>query len=158
MNTSNVIARGRVTYTAPRIGKKEPGFDTSFRLGDNTQRETISTAEAFLVLLADPATVAKFTAYSMPVNFVADLQADVDAIEDKKGEQTDDRTGDAGETALARTQIRQARELIADLNSSVRNKFRTDPEVLAEWSTASRIHRTGRRRNDDTPPPEPPVG
>ncbi len=49
------------------------------------------------------------------------------------------------------------RELIADLNS-VRNKFRTDPEVLAEWSTASRIHRTGRRRNDDdTPPPEPPV-
>ncbi len=45
----------------------------------------------------------------------------------------------------------------ADLNSSVRNKFRTDPEVLAEWFTASRIHRTGRRRNDDdTPPPESP--
>jgi hypothetical protein len=146
-----------IAATARRIGKKEPGFDTPYRLGDDTQREIIATADAFLLLLADPATAAKFTAFSMPATFIADIQADIDTIKGKKGEQTDARTGDAGETALTRTQIRQARDLIADLNSSVRNKFRTDPEVLAEWSTASRIHRTGRRRTNDTPPPQPPI-
>lgn len=146
-----------ISNTSRRIGKKEPGFDTPYRLGDDTQREIISTADAFLLLLADPTTAAKFTAFSMPATFVADLQADIDTIKGKKGEQTDDRTSDVGETALTRAQIRQARDLIADLNTSVRNKFRTDPEVLAEWSTASRIHRTGRRRNGDTPPPEPPT-
>ncbi len=33
----------------------------------------------------------------------------------------------ASETALTRTQIRQARYLITNLNSSVRNKFRNAP-------------------------------
>ena len=93
----------------------------------------------------------------MPATFVADLQADVSTITGKKGEQIDDRTGDAGETALTRTQVKQARELIADLNVSVRNKFRTNPTILAEWSTASRIHRTGRSKPDDTPPVPPVV-
>ena len=44
-----------------------------------------------------------------------------------------------GEATLTRTLIRQAR----DLNVSIRNKFRNEPAVLAEWSTDSRIHRTG---------------
>jgi len=43
-----------------------------------------------------------------------------------------------GETAATRAQIREARDLIADLNTSVRNKFRNNPAILAEWSTASR--------------------
>jgi hypothetical protein len=146
-----------ISATARRIGKKEPGFDVDYRLGEDTQREIIATAEAFLLLLADPANAAKFFAYSMPATFVTDLQADIDTITGKKGEQTDDRTGDAGETALTRTQVKQARELIADLNVSVRNKFRTDPAILAEWSTASRIHRTGRSKPDDTPPVPPVV-
>jgi hypothetical protein len=141
---------------ARRIGKKEPGFEVDYRLGEDTQREVIATAEAFLLLLDTP-TAAKFIAYSMPATFVADLQADVSTITGKKGEQIDDRTGDAGETALTRTQVKQARELIADLNVSVRNKFRTNPTILAEWSTASRIHRTGRSKPDDTPPVPPVV-
>ena len=145
-----------ISATARRIGKKEPGFDVDYRLGEDTQREIIATAEAFLLLLDTP-TAAKFIAYSMPATFVADLQADVNTITGKKGEQIDDRTGDAGETALTRTQVKQARELIADLNVSVRNKFRTDPAILAEWSTASRIHRTGRSAPEDTPPVPPVV-
>ena len=147
-----------IAATARSIAKKQPGFDVNFRLADNTQREIVSTGEAFLEHLQDPATVANFTAYSIPSGFVADLEEDLITISGRKGDQTDDRTGDAGETALTRTQIRQARDLIASLDTSVRNKFRTDPEVLAEWSTASRIHRTGRRRNEDeTPPLEPPT-
>jgi len=145
-----------ISATARRIGKKEPGFEVDYRLGEDTQREVIATAEAFLLLLDTP-TAAKFIAYSMPATFVADLQADVSTITGKKGEQIDDRTGDAGETALTRTQVKQARELIADLNVSVRNKFRTNPTILAEWSTASRIHRTGRSKPDDTPPVPPVV-
>lgn len=146
-----------IAATARRIGKKEPGFEVGFRLGDDTHREVIATAEDFLLKLADAATAAKFVAYSMPATFVTELQADVNTITGKKGEQTDDRLDDVGETALTRAQVKQARELIADLNVSVRNKFKTNPAILAEWSTASRIHRTGRSAPDDTPPVPPVV-
>jgi hypothetical protein len=91
-------------------------------------------------------------AYSMPASFVTDLADDIETITGKKAEQTDNRTEDAGETALIRARIKQARDFIANLNASVRNKFRTNPEILAEWFTASRIHRTGSRKPEDTPP------
>ncbi len=39
--------------------------------------------------------------------------------------------------------IREGRALIKSLNTSVRNFFRANPEILAEWRTASRIRPTG---------------
>jgi len=36
------------------------------------------------------------------------------------------------------------------------SKFRRNPEVLAEWASASHIHRTPRKGPENTTPPEPP--
>ena len=65
---------------------------------------------------------------------------------------------DVGDTVRTRGLIAEAREVIGSLNTSVRNRFRRDPDILAEWRTASRIHRTGGPGPDEpTPPPVPPV-
>lgn len=146
-----------IADTARTIARKEPGFAADFRLGDDTHREIITTAAAFLENLQDPATVAKFIAYALPADFVQDLQTDLAAIDDRKSEQTDDRINDIGDNAHNRALVKEARELIKTLNTSVKNRFRRDPEILAEWATASRIHRTGRAVPDETPPPAPAV-
>ena len=139
-----------IAATSRTISRAEPGFSADFRLGDDTHREILATATDFLAHLQDPATVAKFTAYDMPAGFVADLAADLAAIDGKGAEQTDDKMEDVGDTVR--------REVIGSLNTSVRNRFRRDPDILAEWRTASRIHRTGGPGPDEpTPPPVPPV-
>ena len=148
-----------ISGTARTISRAEPGFSAGFRLGDDTHREILATATAFLGHLQNPATVAKFHAYDMPVGFVADLQADLAAINGKGAEQTDDKIEDIGDTARTRALIAEARDVIGGLDTSVRNRFRRDPEILAEWRTASRIHRTGGSGSDEqsSPPPVPPV-
>ena len=146
-----------IADTARSIARQEPGFSTDFRLGEDTHREIIATASAFLEKLLDPAVAGKFIAYSLPADFVADLQADLAAIAGKKSEQTDDRIEDIGDNAHNRALIKEARDLIKSLNSSLKNRFRRDPEILAEWATASRIHRSGRRGSEETPPPAPPA-
>ncbi len=146
-----------IAETARTIARKEPGFAADFRLGDDTHREIIATATAFLEKLQVPATAAKFIAYAMPADFVADLDTDLAAIDGKKAEQTDDRIEDIGDNAHNRALIKEARDLIKSLNTSVKNRFRRDPEILAEWATASRIHRTGSSGPVVTPPPAPPA-
>ena len=145
-----------ITDTARTIALLEPGFDVGYRLPEYTQREILAAAEDFLLKLADAATFAKFQAYSIDAAFLTELQADVTLISGKKSEQAGDRIGDIGGTAETAGQISEARKLIKALNTSVRNKFRNDPVVLAKWSAASRIHRTS-SRNPGNPPPTPPA-
>ena len=92
----------------------------------------------------------------MPADFVADLTADLAVIGDKGAEQTDDKIGDIGGTVRTRSLIAEAREVIGSLNTSVRNRFRQQPDIFAEWRTASRIHRTGGGGQED-PAPVPPL-
>jgi hypothetical protein len=148
-----------IAETARSISRQEPRFSTAFRLGEPTQREIIAAATAFFEQRRDPAMAARFIAYSLPADFVTDLQSDLAAIRGKGDEQTDDRLEDVADTAANRSLIKQAREVIRNLNTSVKKRFRRDPAILAEWTTASRIHRTGSSGSGDaTSPPAPPLG
>jgi len=146
-----------ISGTARTISTKESGFSTHFRLGDDTHKDILATAGDFLEHLEDAATVAKFVAYLLPADFVATLKADLAEISDESDEQTDDKLHDVGDTALTRALIKEGRALIKSLNTSTRNLFRRNPEVLAEWRTASRIHHTGGSGAEETPAPAVPT-
>ena len=144
-----------IARTARVIDRQEPGFATAYRLTDNTQREILATATAVLAKLKEPGTAAKFVSYSMPENFVTDLESDLAAAAALGGEQHDDHLGGTGDTARVRALVREGRELLESLDASVRNRFRDNPEALAEWRAAARIHR---RKPGTTPPtPTPPA-
>ena len=148
-----------IAGTAETIARKEPGFDASFQLGANTQRDTLADAKTFLKNLEDNAVVAKFIAYAMALDFVQDLIDDLAAIDGKKDEQLEDKQDSTGETARTRALIQEGRALLKSLNTSVTNRFRRDPEILAKWQTASHIERSP-RKSDDTgniTPPTPPT-
>ncbi len=145
-----------IAATARTIALKgNPGFDTSFTLGPDTQRQILSDAETFLAHLADSAVVAKFTAFSMDPDFVQDLRDDLQAISGFGSEQHEDLQTDTGSTARVRALIKEARLLIKSLDSSVSNRFRRDPEILAQWRTASHIRRSPRKREEQAPSPLP---
>jgi hypothetical protein len=67
-----------IARTARAIDAGEPGFADRFRSPANpTQKALLTAADAFARELADPAVVAKFLAYELPADFVADLADEV---------------------------------------------------------------------------------
>jgi hypothetical protein len=160
--TSPLASSGKppAASTSPAtIARKEPGFAADFRLGDDTHREIIASASAFPGHLEVTATAAKFIDYSMPADCVTDLQTDLAAIDGKKSEQTDDRIEDIGDNARNRALVKEARDLIKSLGTSAKNRFRRDPAILAEWTTASRLpHPPHRRQRSGGNPASHPAG
>lgn len=144
-----------IAGTARTIEVKQPGFAAAFSLGPDTQRDTLASAAAFLVELGKPGVAAAFLAYSMDDTFVQDLAEAIQEIEGQKDGQEEDQQEDSGKTARERALIKEARALIRSLTTSVKNRFRRDSEILAEWATASRIHRTGGSGPEVIPPPAP---
>jgi len=135
-----------IAATAAAIGKKEPAFATPYRLGDDTHRLILADAGRILKQLETPATVARFIAYPMDPGFVADLKADLALIDGKGEAQEKDEIGSVGDTARVAALISEARELLKSLATAMKNKFRRNPEILAERVTASHFQRTPRKR------------
>jgi multidrug efflux pump subunit AcrB len=146
-----------IARTARAIAKKEPGFDIAYRLGDDSHRAIRDTATAVLARLQDAPTAAKFLAYDMPADFVTDLQADLAQISSDTLDQAADLRDAVGGTARVRELIQEGRELIRALDASVKNRFRDDPSLLAEWQTASHIRRRNRKAEEDQPTPVRPT-
>jgi hypothetical protein len=130
----------------------QPGFATPYPLPrDGTQRSLIAHARQVLALLKGKAPlIAQFTAYELPADFVTDLEADLAAFDAATDSQADDRISGVEDTATARRLLVEGRAAVVQLNASVRNKYRRQPEILAAWRTASRVDRP------DTTQPTPP--
>jgi|GEM_PF-811748 len=146
-----------IAETARTIALDEPGFSAAFKMGDESQRATIQTANDFLKALAKPDAVAKFIAYDLPDDFVADLQADLAAIGVTGEEQDEDKREAVGDTEKIRVLIQEGSDLLKILNTSVRNKFRDQPTILAEWQTASHVRRRNRKGDDKKDSTDPAV-
>jgi len=151
-----------IAKTARKIADEEPGFSTSYKMGEDTQQANIQTANAFLKELSKPGVAAKFIAYDLPADFVTDLQEDLAAIDDTAEDQDEDRREDAGDTEKIRGLIKEGKALLTTLDTSVRNKFRDQPTILAEWQTASHVRRRNRKGDDkkdgtDPATPTPPA-
>ena len=143
-----------IAKTARTISRSEPGFHVPYKLGDDSQVSVFNTAKDVLDALQAPGVAAKFIAFDMPATFVADLQADIGAIGGVGEDQDEDQQTGSRTTAKVRKLIKEGRELITRLDTSVRNRFRDAEEILAEWQTASHIRR---RRSQPTDTPATPI-
>ena len=144
-----------ISRTARSIAMTDPGFATDFRLGDESQREIVAAATRILAHLQNPSTVARFIAYDLPADFVTELAADLQAVSAFGSEQTDDYLTAVGDTARTRALLKEGRDLIKTLSTSVINRFRRDPEILAQWQTASHLERSARPVATPSPTPTP---
>lgn len=146
-----------IAKTARTIARDDPGFDADFRLGEETQRGILASADAFLEKL-EPQVVAKFTDYELPDDFASVLKRDFKAIHGLEDEQTEGRMEATGGTAEVRKLLAEGRALLRQLDTAVRNRYRHDPEILAAWRVAARIHRPSRPPGTEPARPSNPDG
>ncbi len=128
-----------------------PGSNLKFRLPRNrSQQNLLATGRAFHTD-ATPLE-AKFIEYGLGKFFLADLQADIDAVEtadtaaDTSDEQKAAATGgliDAAKRGMANSR---------KLNAIVRIKYDNNPQKLAAWTLASHLEKAPKKA-----PPKPPT-
>ncbi|MCM8610712.1 MAG: hypothetical protein NFW17_01290 [Candidatus Accumulibacter sp.] len=135
-----------IARTARAIDAGEPGFADRFRspAGAN-QQALLTAADAFARELADPAVAARFLAYELPADFVADLADDIAAIRSADADmQSDDQTGVASTAAVGRL-IREGMAEVMQLDAIMNNKYARNRDRMRAWDSASHIDRAARR-------------
>jgi len=161
--TSRSEARAAVREDLENINRTartmdhEPGLNEKFRLPprDNDQ-VLLSAARAFL---ADALPLkAQFVAHEMPADFLEDLQADIQAMEEAIDNQSGGRGNRAGAKAAIDDAIERGRVIARKLDAIVNNKYRNSPATLAEWASVSHIERAPKRRASTQVPPPGSVG
>lgn len=158
-----------ITRTAAAIDQNEPGFADKFHSPKAYNPAALLTvADAFLLQLvnqpsdssavktAKTALIAKFVAHEMNANFVANLQTDRDAITDAQAAMESGSEDRVGNTAAISPLIQQGMKALNTLDAIMHNKYSTQPEKMAAWTTASHIERDPKRTNAaPTPAPTP---
>jgi len=163
-----VLDLKNIARTAREIDKKQPGFAAPYRIPDNPAESAITThADSLLARLEDeaddPAAVkpakaalrARFIAYEMAADFVADLRADREAI--AEANQTNEaETRDCVEnTALIGQLLGEINEVVSGLDAVMYNKYTRQPEKLRAWQTASHVERAPQREKKAAAAPAP---
>lgn len=109
-------------------------------LEDNTTAGGDSPAQ----LTAKAALRAKFIAYEIASDFVADLRADRDALDACNSDKHTDNLEGVESTSAIETLLSQAQAVITRLDAAVLNKYSRDPDKLAAWKSASRTERAAK--------------
>jgi hypothetical protein len=144
-----------IRRTARVMANDVPGINEKFRVPrSNNDQGLLNAARAFL---ADATPLkTQFIAHEMPVDFLEDLQADIDAMQAAISNQSSGVGGHVAAGAALDDAISRGLELVRTLDVIVRNKYANNPAVLAEWTSASHTERGPRRskpENVSTPPP-----
>ncbi len=98
-----------------------------------------------------------FAEYGLTAAFFNNMRVQADRLEAHAALQVAGVGAGVDTNAALDETLREADEVVARLDTVVRNRYRDDPAKLAAWESASRVERAPRRKaEDDTAPPPPP--
>lgn len=95
---------------------------------------------------------ARFIAYEMPADFLADLNADASALEAAIAAQGNAVAGRVNAGTAIDDTIDRGVEIVRKLKDIMRLKYADDPVALAEWTRASHVEKAPRRSAAPSPP------
>jgi hypothetical protein len=158
-----------IARTARAIGLDEPDFPVAaYRHPGKYTEEPITThADALLKLLEDQpadspeqttakaALRAKFIAYETAADFVEDLRADRAALDACNAAKHSDNHEGVESTSAIDTLLAEAKAIVTRLDAAFLNKYKTNPDKIAAWKSASRIERAPRKAKTPEPPAPP---
>jgi hypothetical protein len=148
---------GAIAQTARAV--EAPGLGGKFRASVScTDERLLSQARTFLKEAKPFAET--FVAHELPSNFLRQLQAAIDALEQAKRERASGRAQRVGARARFDASMKTALHAVRRLNAIVPNKL-DEPALVALWNLARRID-SGRvkseevaTREETTQPPSP---
>jgi hypothetical protein len=139
--------------TARAVNINDAGFQRLFRLPDKDNDQTlIATAREFIAKATEHK--AAFLALGLPETLIADLEADINALEQANNDKSAAQTKTVGATAEIDEQIDLAMDAATIINAAMQNVYRDNPAKLAEWTSARHIKRI-KRTAPKTPPANP---
>ena len=92
--------------------------------------------------------------HAMPSDFVEDLNADIAALEEAMSDQFEGRAGTKSAGVSIDEAIARGMSIARKMDVVVKNFYRNNAAVLAEWETARHVERAPRRKK--ATPEEPP--
>lgn len=97
---------------------------------------------------------ARFIAYELPEDFVADLRADRDALTAANSHNQGENQGGQENTALISQLLTQTALEVDQLDTLMSNKYARQPEKLHVWDRASRVERGPAKKKVVPAPPQ----
>jgi ElaB/YqjD/DUF883 family membrane-anchored ribosome-binding protein len=132
-----------ITDTARAMALTMPGLNDKFRLPHGASAQVwLATARAFAVD-AEPLK-AEFIKRGLPSNFLDELKALADEFEETISGKAQTKGAHVAATAAIDDCIERGMNIVRELGAIVRNTFRDDPALLAEWASASHTARAPR--------------
>ncbi|MFN2596660.1 MAG: hypothetical protein ABR563_05660 [Pyrinomonadaceae bacterium] len=140
-----------ISETARAIAITVPGLEEKFRLPHNAGAQVwLAAARAFA---QDAAPLkSEFVRRGMPADFLDQLAEKIAACEQATGGRAQKHGEHVAATAAIDTALERGVNAVRELDAIVRNLFRDDAGVLAEWTSASHTERAPRGGNTPVPP------
>jgi hypothetical protein len=139
-----------IVRTARAIGENKPAFDDAYRLPrQGSDRDLVDLALGIAQIAAPDK--ADFISHAMPADFLEDLD---EAIATLQKTMTDQSKGNAGVKSAGVSiddTVARGMAFRRQMNAVVRNFYRDNPAVLAEWETAYHIEKAPKKKKG--PPP-----
>ena len=144
-----------ISRTAAIMTDKFPGLDEKFRMPrEDNDQDLLSAGNAFIAEATPLA--AEFIAHEMPADFLDDLRADLQALEEAMSAQSTGKGQRIAAGVGMDESIDTGMAAVRKLNAIMRNKYANNPAVLAQWISASHTERDPRHK--DVPSSTPTSG
>jgi hypothetical protein len=161
--TSKAVARDElmrdltsISRTARAWAQTTPGLEDKFRIPHNQSDQAVLAAARAAAADALPLK-AEFIRRGMPADFLEDLEADIDEMDEAIGRKAQGEGSQVAATASIEREIERGMNAVRQLDPVMRNTFAADRATLAAWMSASHVERPPRRGtpSSSTPPASP---
>jgi hypothetical protein len=133
-----------ISRTARPMAASSPGLSEQFRVPHNqSDQAVLATARAFAS--AALPLKAEFVKRGMPADFIEDLEADIEALQEAITRKIEGRESHVTATAAIDDLIERGMKAVQELDPIMRNIFADDAAKLAGWLSACRVERSARR-------------
>jgi hypothetical protein len=143
-----------ISRTARAMAQTTPGLNDKFRIPHNRSDQEVLAAARAAASDALPLK-AEFIRRGMPSDFLEDLQADIDEMEQAVMRKAQGTESHVTATAAIDREVERGMSAVRELDPVVRNSFASDPATLAAWFSASHVERSPKRQPQPPAPPAP---
>lgn len=145
-----------ISRTVRPLERTMPGISDKFRVPHNQSDQAVLAAARAAALDALPLK-AELIKRGLPADFLEDLQADIEQLEEAITRKAQGTETHVEATAAIDDLIERGMNAVRELDPIMRNTFANDPVKLAGWMSASHVERSRQRATPDSPATAPPA-
>jgi hypothetical protein len=142
-----------IVRTARAVDETKPGFADGYRSPSQLSDRGLLDLTIGIARIAPPHK-ADYLSHGMPPDFLEDLAAAIAKLQQTMTDQSEGKAGVKSAGVEIEDTMDQGMSVRRRMNAVVRNVYRDDPAVLAEWETASHIEQAPKKKKGG--PEEPP--